>query len=130
MNMKKAIFGGILATLATVILCVCLTACSTNIVGTYKFYSMKVEMEGAKIDLKVGDKFMGMIELTEDYMVLTINDDNTLTLTAMGEQATTGSWSEEDGKYYLTIAGEKQEITVSGNTLTMKEEGAEIVFKK
>lgn len=127
--MKRAITGGILAALATVILCVCLTACSTNIVGTYKFYSMKGEDGGVKIDLKVGDSYMGMFELTEDFMVLTVNEDNTLTLSTMGTTVK-GNWTEESGKYYFTIEGEKQEIKVSGSKLTMKEDGSELVLKK
>ncbi len=127
--MKRTITGGILAALATVILCVCLTACSTNIVGTYKFYSMKGEDGRVKIDLKVGDSYMGMFELTEDFMVLTVNEDNTLTLSTMGTTVK-GSWTEESGKYYFTIEGEKQEIKVSGSKLTMKEDGSELVLKK
>ncbi len=127
--MKRTITVGILAALATVILCVCLTACSTNIVGTYKFYSMKGDDGGVKIDLKVGDSYMGMFELTEDFMVLTVNEDNTLTLSTMGTTVK-GSWTEESGKYYFTIEGEKQEIKVSGSKLTMKEDGSELVLKK
>ncbi len=127
--MKRTITGGILAALATVILCVCLTACSTNIAGTYKFYSMKGEDGRVKIDLKVGDSYMGMFELTEDFMVLTVNEDNTLTLSTMGTTVK-GSWTEESGKYYFTIEGEKQEIKVSGSKLTMKEDGSELVLKK
>ena len=90
---------------------------------------MKGEDGRVKIDLKVGDSYMGMFELTEDFMVLTVNEDNTLTLSTMGTTVK-GSWTEESGKYYFTIEGEKQEIKVSGSKLTMKEDGSELVLKK
>ena len=127
--MKKTIASVILTALATMILCVCLTACSSNIAGTYKFYSMKGDMGGVSIDVKVGDKLMGMITLTEDYMVLTINEDNTATMKT-GETTMNGKWSKEDGKYYLEFDGEKQEIQISGNKLTMSQDGTELVLKK
>lgn len=128
--MKKTVFSGILVTLATVIFCVCLAACSTNIEGTYKFYSIKVKENGIEMDLKVGDKLMGMITLTEDYMTLTLDENNKATMKTAGVTAATGTWEKDGGKYYLTFAGEKQQIKVNGNKLTIKEDGNEIVFKK
>lgn len=128
--MKKTVFSGILVALATVILCMCLTACSTNVAGTYKFYSMTVKGAGIQMDLKVGDKFMDVITLTEDYMVITLNDDNTATMKVAGATTASGTWEKDGGKYYLVIAGEKQEFKVSGNKLTIKEDGNEVVLKK
>ena len=119
--MKKTIAGALLVAVATVILCVCLTACSTNIVGSYKFYSMKGKEGGIEIN------YIGKI--TEDFMTLTVNEDNTFAISAMGSE-TKGTWKEEGGKYILTIAGQDQEVSVSGNKLTMKQGENQITFKK
>lgn len=127
--MKKAIIGGIITALATVVMCLCLTACSSSFSGTYKFYSMTYEESGVKVELKAGDKYMNMITLSEDYMVLTVNDDNTFSMAAMGETAK-GEWKEEDGKYYLIIEGETQEVSVSGKSITFEMEGVKVVLKK
>ena len=127
--MKKAIIGGIITALATVVMCLCLTACSSSFSGTYKFYSMTYEESGVKVELKAGDKYMNMITLSEDYMVLTVNDDNTFSMAAMGETAK-GEWKEEDGKYYLIIEGETQEVSVSGKSVTFEMEGVKVVLKK
>lgn len=128
--MKKAIIGGIFTALATVVLCLCLTACSTSFSGTYKFYSMSYEENGMKIELKAGDTYMNMITLSEDYLVMTVNEDNTFTMTSMG-QTESGTWKEEDGKYYLTSSDDDTlEATVSGNTVTFEMEGIKVVLKK
>ncbi len=127
--MKKTIAGALLVAVATVILCVCLTACSTNIVGSYKFYSMKGNEGGIEINYKVGDDILGIGKITEDFMTLTVNEDNTFAISAMGSE-TKGTWKEEGGKYILTIAGQDQEVSVSGNKLTMKQGENQITFKK
>ena len=127
--MKKTILGAFLATLATVILCVCLTACSTNIVGDYKFYSMKGNEAGIEISYKVGDDILGVGKITEDFMTLSIKEDNTFTITAMGSE-TKGTWKEDGGKYILTIAGQDQEVSVSGGKLTRKQGDNQVTFKK
>lgn len=127
--MKKTIAGALLVAVATVILCVCLTACSTNIVGSYKFYSMKGKEGGIEINYKVGDDILGIGKITEDFMTLTVNEDNTFAISTMGRE-TKGTWKEEGGKYILTIAGQDQEVSVSGNKLTMKQGENQITFKK
>ncbi len=129
--MKKIVVGVAVA-LATLIMCMCFAACSTSVTGTYKFQSMSMTQGGTTVEIKVGEQYMGMITLNEDAFVITINEDNTVEFKInMVEEATVnGTWEEKDGKYYITLEGETQEITVKGNTLTMENEGAKIVLKK
>lgn len=128
--MKKAIVGMLTAAL-TIALCVIMTACSTGIVGEWKFESMHMSEGGVSVDIKAGEQFMG-VTINEDAFILTIKEDNTLEFKVnMGEEATvTGTWEEKDGKYYLTIEGETQEATINGGKLTFENEGATLTLKK
>ena len=130
----KKILAGIISTIAVVALCICMTACSTSIEGTWKFESMTMKQGEATIELKAGEKFMGMITLSEDTFVLEVKPDGTLTMTTnLGEAATVnGTWENKDGKYYLTIEGDSQEAKLEGGRLIMEEESmsAKITFKK
>lgn len=121
------------AIISTVLLCVLISACSNaSFVGTWKFSSMSMSGSGMSIEMKVGEDYMG-VTITEDYVVLEVNEDNTFTMTTAGEEVS-GTWKEEGGKYVLTIDGEDQTATISGNELTLenREEGmsAKIVLKK
>ncbi len=120
-----------LSTLIVAIIGVCcLVACGGDPVGTYKFDSMSGKMEGLEINVKVGDKLMGVVELTEDYMVLEIKEDNTFTMTAMGEKGESGTWKQDGGKVVLTIDGEDMTADLSGSSITFEQEGMKIVLKK
>lgn len=129
--MKKVAIS-VLSVLAVMIMCVCFSACSSSITGTYKFESMSVTQGSVTTEIKAGEKYMGMVTLSEDTFILTINDDNTIEFkTNMGEEVTVkGTWEKKDGKYYLTIEGDSQEVTISGNKLTMESDGAKLVLKK
>ncbi len=87
-------------------------------------------MEGLEINVKVGDKLMGVVELTEDYMVLEIKEDNTFTMTAMGEKGESGTWKQDGGKVVLTVDGEDMTVDLSGSSITFEQEGMKIVLKK
>lgn len=126
--MKKVAIS-LVAAISAIIMCIALAACSTNVVGTYKFAAMKGSYGGISVDVKVGDKLMDTIELTEDFMVITLNEDNTATMSAMGQE-TKATWKEEGGKYYLVVGSDSTEFKVSGNTLTFSQEGAEVTLKK
>ncbi len=131
--MKKVI-AGILMSVATVALCMFMAACAASFGGTYKFYSMSMNSGGVSINYEVGKEYMG-VTFTEDIFTLTVNDDNTWTMTTKltGSNVTVnGTWEEKDGKYYLTADGEKDEIevTVDGNKITFEQEGAKVVLKK
>lgn len=126
----RKIVTGIAVMLVAIMSSLVMVGCSSDLsAGTYKFSKMSGEMEGMKIDVSVGDKLMGVVELTEDYMTLEIKDDGTAVLSAMGNSIE-GEWEKKDGKYYLTVDGESQEITVKKNTITIESEGMKVVLKK
>lgn len=85
------------------------------------------------MNVEAGGEFMGMT-ISEDYMVLTVNDDNTFTMATnmggTGSSSVDGTWEQKDGKYYFTIAGESVEFTLSGSTLTFDQEGMKVELKK
>ncbi len=131
--MKKVI-AGMFMSVVVVMLCMFMTACSTTFSGTYKFQSMSMNSGGVNINYEVGKEYMG-VTFSEDVMTLTVNDDNTWTMSTqmMGSNATSkGTWEEKDGKYYLTVDGETEsmEVTVDGNKITFEQEGAKVVMKK
>lgn len=131
--MKKVI-AGITAGVATLLLCIFMAACSSSFTGTYKFYSMSMNMGGVSVNYEVGKEYMGMT-ISEDAYKLTINDDNTWTMemSMMGTETTTkGTWEEKDGKYYLSAEGESVtiEATLDGNKLTFEQEGTKVTLKK
>ena len=128
--MKKVI-AGIVSALAVVVLCMCLTACSTGIVGTYKFSKMSMTQGGISVEIKAGEEYMG-VTVSEDAYTLEVKEDNTLELKVnMGQEMTeTGTWEEKDGKYILTIDGESIEGTLNGNVLSFEMEGVKLELKK
>ena len=129
--MKKAI-AGILSSALIIAICVMMTACSTSIVGEWKFYSMHQEQNNVTVDIKAGESYMG-VTISEDAIVLTINEDGSaeLKMNMAGQSANLkGTWEEKEGKYYLTFEGESQEITVKGGKLSMENAGAKLTLKK
>ena len=129
----KKVFAGILLSVVTVMLCICMTACTASFPGTYKFYSMSMDMGGISINYEVGKEYNG-VTFNEDIFKLTVNEDNTWTMTSkMGEENTqNGTWEEKDGKYYLAVEGESEtiEVTLDGSKIIFEQEGAKVVLKK
>lgn len=110
--------------------CVFLVGCSSELsAGTYKFSKMSGKMQGMEIDVSVGDELMGMLKLTEDYMTLEIKEDGTAVMSVMGETVDC-AWEKKDGKYYLTVDGESQEMTVKKNTISFENDGMKVELKK
>lgn len=129
----KKILAGIISSLAVVALCICLTACSTSITGTWKFHKASGTVSGMEINYEVGKEIAGTgVKITEDFIVITINEDNTFEMKSamMGNESLNGTWEEKDGKYYLSIQGEAVEVTLSGTTLIMEQEGMKVELKK
>jgi len=121
--------------LMSVVLCFCLLfgGCSKDIEGTYKFKSMKYSQGGMTIELEVGEEFMGMMTLSEDFVVITLNEDGTakMTMASEGVENEEGTWEKgKDGEIELTFFGEAQTCKCDGETLTMVADGAEIVLEK
>ena len=121
----------LLTSLTAVVLCFCfLFAGCGSVAGTYKFSSMEMEFLGETIEYEVGDTVMGMGELTEDYFVVTLNEDGTAKVVEGGEYEMDGTWKEEDGKVIITMQGVDQTFEKSGSKLIMENDGAKIVLKK
>ncbi|MDE7168065.1 MAG: copper resistance protein NlpE [Clostridia bacterium] len=128
----KKVLAALVSSLAVVALCVCLAACSTSITGTWKFYKASGTVSGMEINYEVGKEIAGGVKISEDFIVLTINEDNTYEMKSamMGEETQKGTWEQKDGKYYLNVEGESIEMTVKGSTLTFEQEGMKLELKK
>ena len=133
--MKK--FSKVLAlVLVTALLSCCLlfTGCSAKKAGVYKFESMQMEKDGVQVEIKVGEKFMGALTLTEDFMVITLNEDGTISIKAsgMGDDLQTGTWTDDDKESItFTIDGDAEVCFCDGETLVLEEdELGKVTFKK
>ena len=128
----KKVLAAFVSSLAIVALCVCMAACSTGITGTWKFYKASGNVSGMEINYEVGTEITDGVKITEEFIVLTINEDNTFEMKSamMGDEAQKGTWEEKDGKYYLNVEGESIEMTIKGSTLTFEQEGMKLELKK
>ncbi len=110
-----------------------LTACGGKVEGTYKFKTLSYQEGGMTIELEAGEKFMGMITLTEDFAVLTLNADGSavMTMKADGEETSIGTWTKaEKGKIVLTFDGESQTVACDGKKIEIETDGVKAVLKK
>ena len=85
------------------------------------------------IELEAVEKFMGMITLSEDFAVLTLNADGSavMTMNADGQETSTGTWTKADkGKIVLTFDGESQIVACNGKKIEIEEEGIKLVLEK
>ena len=113
----------------------CLVGCGkAEKTGVYKFESMTVTQGGVSTTLKVGETYLGMISLTEDFVSIELKEDGTVAaVIAMVEEApSTGTWTEgeEENTVVITIDGDSQTVTCDGEKLTMSMEGAQLTLKK
>ena len=132
---KRKGFIGVVLTVMLFLVCLLVPACSAKSqAGTYKFNRMTGDMGGMSVDLEVGEEFMGMITLTEDYMTITLNEDGTAVseTNAMGESMTiNGTWtSKSSNEIDLTFEGETVACSCDGTTLSMEQDGLSVVLKK
>ena len=127
-------FVTMLTVLATV---GCLVACG-GVAGTYKFYSLKVEQAGIGIELKVGEKYLGVLTLSEDIMVFELGSDGSVSLkqdSGTGETTQTGTWKvnpDDSSKIDITIGGITETASCSGGTLIINNSalGGTVTLKK
>ena len=113
----------LLTSLTAVVLCFCfLFAGCGSVAGTYKFDSMTV----AGQTVEAGEGL-----LTEDYMVVTLNEDGTATYSVMGNEALDCKWEEVDGKIVLK-AGEMEVASFEhkGSKLVAEEGDNKLTLKK
>ena len=117
-----------------VFMCVCLlfSACAKT-EGTYKFKSMSYQESGVTVELVAGEKFMNSITLTEDFMVITLEESGIATVvsaTASGE-VRTGTWlAKEDKKVEITFDGETMVCDCDGKTLSIDVDGVKMILEK
>ena len=107
-----------LSALLIVSLLVCLVACGGSKGPSGKYNLVSMESDGMTID---GDtlKSMGM-EVTIEF-----KDDGTGTIDFMGESE---DFTWKDGK--MISDGEELPFDFSGDTVTIEQDGAKMVFKK
>lgn len=128
--MKKITMWLLSLVVAVAGLCAFVACGNKDITGTYKFQSLKMTEGGMTIELKVGEKFMGLVELTEDYAVFEIKEDGTFSVSVMEQASTSGTWEEKDGGYVFTSNGDPISAKLDGSTLIFSEGGVEFTLKK
>ena len=123
------------AVFVSVFMCLCLlfTGCA-KLEGTYKFKSLTYTENGMTVELVAGEKFMGALTLSEDFMKITLEDSGVATMvstTSAGEVAT-GTWikGEEKDTVVITFDGEPQTCVCDGKTLTIDVQGVKVVLEK
>lgn len=119
----------------SVFMCICFlfTGCA-KVEGTYKFKSMTYTENGMTVELVAGEKFMGAVTLSEDFMKITLEESGVATMvssTNSGE-VVTGTWekTDEKDKVKITFDGEPQVCFCDGKTFTIETEGMKIVLEK
>ena len=131
MRMKKWAVG-ILVAVSAIIMSIAVSACgTTTIEGTWYFSSMTVSAQGMTQTVKAGQNYGGSV-IEKEYIVLEIKEDNTFSLSAMGN-STTGTWKQDEqdaSKYILTVEGDPATYTLKGSKLTfsINEGGIEISY--
>lgn len=130
-----------------------LVGCSKDWTGTYKFKSIRYEDSGMTVEVEAGEELMGMITLTEDFVVLTLNDDGTAIMTtklweetkqegtwkkdencrlALTEETRQeGTWKkDENGKLALTFEDSTETVECDGKTILFEMGGVSMVLEK
>lgn len=119
----------------SVFMCLCLlfTGCA-KVAGTYKFKSLSYTENGMTVELVAGEKFMGAVTLSEDFMKITLEESGVVTMVSSMESGDvmTGTWekTDEKDKVKITFDGEPQVCFCDGKTLTFEPEGVKIVLEK
>lgn len=112
----------LLTSLTAIVLCFCfLFAGCGGTAGTYKFDSMTAMGQ----TVEAGDA-----GLTEDYFVVTLNEDGTAKVTEMGAPEMEGTWKEEGDNVIITIEGVDQTFKKDGKKLTVTMSGIELTLSK
>lgn len=107
-----------------------LTGCSSP-AGTYKFQSLTTGTEGIQMELTVGEKYLGYLTLTEDFVVITLEKDGTAIMKVSLGDDQTGTW-EKTGKneITLTIDGESDIMILDGDLLILQDDIGKLTLKK
>ena len=108
-----------------------------KIEGTYKFDSLSYQQDGVTVEIKAGEKFMGLYIIEEDFATITLNEDGTARMN-ISIEATVGKGTWEKGEnntvYITDNLGDREECFCNGRTLEfyMIEDGIvmQMVLKK
>ena len=126
--MKKILSSILMFSL--VVCCMFMMACSPA--GTYKFESLSYSAGGISVEVKAGEKFMG-VTVSEDYMTLQLNEGGTGSLSTQGVSADI-SWKKEGDVIKVSSsdenAGDILEFKIDGNKLYVDKDGMSFVLKK
>ena len=87
-----------------------------------------------QIEIEAGEKFMGMMTLTEDFVKLSLNEDGTASMIMLEDGETDmslGTWIKvDDETIAITFDGDTQNCECDGENLTIESDGAKIILKK
>ncbi len=96
---------------------------------------MLITVSGIETEYEVGDNADTGV-LTEDYMVIILNEDNTASVSSQTDTSNstmTGTWAEgsSSNEIVITLDGDNQTytVTVSGGKITMIEASTDAEFK-
>ena len=137
-NIKK--FYSFLTSLLFIV-CLLFSSCSVITVkeqeGFYKCYSLTYTRYDTEFEVKVGESFLNIFTVTEDYITISLNSDGTMTynrelLEYGSSQSSTGTWEKINA---LTVRLFFQNLspmicTCDGKTLTFIDEGITVTLKK
>ena len=123
---KLSRFCALLCVLCALTCALFMTACAGK-KQVYKIEKLIFEMSDQTIEVGVGETFNGFT-LTENYFTVVLNGDGTSAL--HGEYAAgEGTWQKSGDQIIITIEGEAQTFTVSGNKLIMEAGAVEAGLK-
>ena len=117
-----------------VFMCLCLlfTACG-RVEGTYKFKKMSYIESGVTYEIVAGEKVMGAMILTKDFIVLTLEENGVAKMTFESGAVRTGNWTKltyEKNAISFTIGKDSFKGLCHGRTLTFNLEGRKITLEK
>ena len=129
LNQRRKFMKKVLSSIALFVLlvsCVFMAACSPA--GTYKFDSLSYAESGMAVEIKAGEKFLG-VTITEDFMTLQLNKDGTGVISFQGESSEL-TWVKEGDVIKIIANGEPQEFKMDGNKLSINIDGTLLILKK
>lgn len=101
----------------------------TSVEGTYYFNKLSYTEAGMTVEIKEGEKFMGMMVLEKDFMTITLNENGTGVVSAAGESDNI-TWIKEGEILSMTDSdGEVQTATWSTGKIVMEQEESGIMMK-
>ena len=108
--------------------------CGNIVEGTYKFKYLSYTEKGVTIELEVGEDFMGILTLNEDFAVLTLNANGTavMIIKADGEEEPSmGTWAKADSG---TIALKFDDVTMTcpcdGKQIEFEVDNIKLILEK